>query len=588
MDTKRKKSIIDKVASHYDRVISSAQYQNWVTSAKQAYSFYDGDQWTTEEISKLAERGQAPVVINEISNKIDFILGTENITRTKLAVSPRTFDEQSSLAADAATAAMMQVQETSNAQEHMSTMFKDGVITGIGWTSQYKEDDFTFTVDAPNTFDVVWDIDDHTPQLSDSMFIHEHKWVDVDKLKLKYPKAIKEIESLSSDMEDDVAGTFSTPVKNNDIDEYSAEAGYVDVRTNKIRIIETQYKVPTTAYTFTDAAGGIKQSFDESHAKKNKADGTDITSLPSVKVLKAVWTKDTLLQHSALEVQAGTFELIPFIVDRIKDTKSPTGLVAKAIFPQQEYNKRRSKMMHLMNSRGAVINGGSEEDYAKFKRELAMPDSVFITKRDATFQLLDNMQLAEGQFKVMMQAKREIQEAMGIFDESIGNDTNAVSGTAINSRQAATNRTKAPIFDKFKSFKIRFGRQLLKGISTLDTEILVEISSDLPPVILNRKYMVGDKEVLENDLSTLNFTLAVEEIVDFTAPPEMAAEMLKEMIMNGQGAILQNEALLRAMGIRNAKEIAESVQQNSPSPDQQGGDPQTAVGQPAATPSPIQ
>ena len=51
--------------------------------------FYDGMQWSEEDAAALIERGQAPLVFNEVKPTIDWIIGTERRTRVDYKILPR-------------------------------------------------------------------------------------------------------------------------------------------------------------------------------------------------------------------------------------------------------------------------------------------------------------------------------------------------------------------------------------------------------------------------------------------------------------------------------------------------------------------
>ncbi len=65
----------DKLTSWYDA--------EWNRQASNRFQqaldedFYDGMQWTQEDAQALIERGQAPLVFNEVKPTIDWIIGTE-------------------------------------------------------------------------------------------------------------------------------------------------------------------------------------------------------------------------------------------------------------------------------------------------------------------------------------------------------------------------------------------------------------------------------------------------------------------------------------------------------------------------------
>ncbi|HKY21287.1 MAG TPA: hypothetical protein VJM31_08715, partial [Vicinamibacterales bacterium] len=89
---------VDKSKKSGDEALARliSYYEDSVTAtfsarnlAERDRDYYDNKQWTSEEEQKLKDRGQAPIVINRIKPKIDFLLGTERQTRTDPHAFPR-------------------------------------------------------------------------------------------------------------------------------------------------------------------------------------------------------------------------------------------------------------------------------------------------------------------------------------------------------------------------------------------------------------------------------------------------------------------------------------------------------------------
>ena len=80
--------------------ILKALFEQWKEESKEAWAFYDGDQWSQEEKEKLAEKGQAAIVINKIASKVDNISGSEISGRTRISYRSRSgepYEEKTAL-----------------------------------------------------------------------------------------------------------------------------------------------------------------------------------------------------------------------------------------------------------------------------------------------------------------------------------------------------------------------------------------------------------------------------------------------------------------------------------------------------------
>ena len=97
--------------------------------ARRDRDYRDGKQWTEEEAAALEERGQAPIVINRIGPKVDFLIGTERQNRQDPKAWPRTPEHNE--AADAATDALRYAADNVDIDASFSDCFEDLSVEGI-------------------------------------------------------------------------------------------------------------------------------------------------------------------------------------------------------------------------------------------------------------------------------------------------------------------------------------------------------------------------------------------------------------------------------------------------------------------------
>ena len=70
--------------------------------------------------------------------------------------------------------------------------------------------------------------------------------------------------------------------------------------------------------------------------------------------------------------------------------------------------KRRSKSLHLLNSRNAIMEKGAVDDVYKAKQEMAKPDGIVVVNPQFRFELQDMSDLTAGQFQLLQESKNEI------------------------------------------------------------------------------------------------------------------------------------------------------------------------------------
>jgi hypothetical protein len=80
--------------------------------------------------------------------------------------------------------------------------------------------------------------------------------------------------------------------------------------------------------------------------------------------------------------------------------------------PQDEINQRRSKALHLLNTRRAILERGAVDDIELTRRELARPDGLIEKNKGYEFTLDDTRSLADakGNMEMLADAKAEIDQ----------------------------------------------------------------------------------------------------------------------------------------------------------------------------------
>ena len=559
-----KKTILEKLRRFYYHTKNSTQYKEWLDKASESYDFYDGEQWTVAEKTALSEREQPIIVINEIAPRVDALASIEQTSRTVIAYKPRTFKQEDKDMAEAFTSYAMQIQETNDFVYDVADVTLDGVKGGIGWMNAEREEG-KIDLDWIDPFEMGWDVDDTTRNMTEQRYTWRKRWVDLDVAKARYPAHRAELDKMVKQIDGEASvitkGSYDSTL---DIQK-TASSEFIDIKLNKVLIVEVQYKKVKPKYRFTDANNRLKETFDKTFADRNKQEDTEVEEFSTDEVWAGFFTNDLLLEHVPLAYQIGELGYIPYVYNRDKKTGAPVGVIERAKDPQRELNKRRSKMMHLLNTKGLIIEGGDWDDAEKLRDEMSRPNFVIMAKQGQRINFQDNLQLADSQFRVMQQAKQEIIAATGVADEFLGRETNASSGVAQARRETATVRTHAVALDKLKLFKKRVGRILLEMMQSIDNmqfiSYVTESNGEQKEFIFNQPYEIEGKTVFENDLSSAELSTVVEETSNYDAPPQEVAERLNNMLMNGQlPAFLQllqtAPQIVKQMGIRNVDELS--------------------------------
>jgi len=571
-------------------------YKKWLEEARKAFDFYEGEHFTEEEIATLQERSQPIIPVNRIAVNVDNIAGQEISSRTRIGFASRSFDEDEKRTATALTAVAQYIQEKEDTSYKLSIRNKHRLICGLGYIERSAEEENLFYGNV-NPFEVVPDSTDMTPDYSDSRHIHRIRWADLDELKKTFPEKAEELTALLGKSKQDAVNiAASMNIQNQDFNGVNTNKFWSDFKRNRIRIAEYQYKKSVDAFRVVTDAGQVLETFDKDEANKLAArDETGKKLENTVKEIKKdqMWSlfyaEDIELANVQQEVQNETFSLQVSVLKRTLEGV-PYGIVKPAIPVQDELNKRRSKALHLMNTNRVIMDVDAVEDLDELAQEVSDPSGIIVKRPGKELQFADiNQREISNQIGMMQRAEQEIDMVMGIFPESIGQPTNAVSGIAIRQRQVGSSRNQVASLDTHRADRKKFGRDMLSSIqSILTQERIVEVIDDdevAMSIPLNQKTENG----VQHDVRTVDLDIYVEETPEYDAPPEQLAELVQQVMMNGQGHLLTQPDLLIILGVQPtyAKRMANAAQKAlAASPEQQEAAGPNAGGTTATTPSP--
>lgn len=376
--------------------------------------YYDGKQYTSAELKILRDRGQPDIVINRIKPKVDFLMGYEATNRTDPRAFPRTPQDQE--ASEAATDALRYVKDATDLDQIFSNVWENLLIEGMGGLELTVEEQADGTVEiVPVRWD--WDrlfYDPHARRhdFSDARYIGGVLWMDAEEAKRKWPEAQDAIDVTLSE------SSFSRTY--DDRPDRWVSRGSVDGTRKRVRIVQMYYKEAGKWHHCTFTKGGKLESVE----------------VPFVDQKGMPWCP--LLMQSAY-------------VDR---ENNRYGLVRIMIGVQDEINKRRSKALHRLTMRQAVMEHGSVEDEDGVKKELAKPDGLIKVNPGFRFELLEAGDKFTAELQLLQEAKNEI-ELMGPNAAMLGKEEGAPSGRAILANQQSGQTEIALLMDRHRHIKKR-------------------------------------------------------------------------------------------------------------------------------------
>ena len=407
------------------------------------HDFYDGIQWNDEDAQVLLERGQMPLVFNEIAPMIDFVSGTQRRMRVDWNVLPRSED-------DVKIAALKRdmlkyVGDINRIQYHRSEAFDDAIKGGIGWLDDGARNDPTQDVLYSRKEDwrcVLWDSFGHSYDGSDWRYLIRWRWLDDDVALAAFQNRqhaiLRALEDRSPYDTEEGEDLYYTEQRASDGSGLGfGSMGIIEGQRRRLKVMEFQYRKPAKVRLIV--SGKFKGAFipdgDEHLEWMARRDRADIIERVTMRTHIAMCTERDMLAMGPSIYRHNKYSLTPVWCYRRTRDRLPYGLVRRVRDLQLDMNKRASKSLFLLNSRQVIADKGAVEDVDEARSEIDQPDGWIEKKANHELRIERDSEQARGQMEFMALDADKIETAGGVTDEAKGRTTNAISGKAIQARQ---------------------------------------------------------------------------------------------------------------------------------------------------------
>lgn len=446
---------ISKVRDWFKQAVDHGS--EWRKLAREEYDFVRGKQWSEDDKAALTEKGRPALTINKIRPHLNILSGYQRVNRYEVNFEPRTSDDFESC--ELRKGVTKYIMDNCDYNDVESAVFMDGIIGGIGWFHIFYDWDYTamegeINIDRVSPFDIYTDPEARKPDYSDGKFLCRAKWVDKDELCDIYPEHTDDIlsEFRRYDMDEKEADMIGT------------EPLWYNRDLKKVRLIECWYKEREMQTRYMMADGTISDV--------PPPIPTVIASpfeVPVDKVRLAVIMGDIKLEEMDSPYQHGFFPFVPFTLYHYGEGDVPCGVVRDVKDPQREINKKRSQILHILNTQGnsgliTETTAMTEEQQERYRKYGSKPGAI-IEVNDGTLaggriREIQPSAPPVGLIQSAQESEADIPKITGINESMLGISSPQQSGRAIelNQRQAVTNI--APFFDNLRKSKRAIVQQL--------------------------------------------------------------------------------------------------------------------------------
>lgn len=513
--------------------------------------YTDHHQWSDKELRELNVRGQPPVVINRIKNKVNILKGIQRIARTKPRALPRTPEHEEG--ADALTEGLRFVSDNNNFEVLSSAVFESEIVSGYGGAIVEFDERGDIKIN-----EIPWDryyFDPHSRMLdfSDKTYDGIVIWMDKSEAKELWPDSVEDID-----------GAFDSTGSGSPDRTFDDKPQWINPERNRLRICQHFYKDDGWKMaTFT--ANFFLDEPEDSPFLDEFGEPTD-----------------------PIEAQTA-------YIDRHLDRYSE---VRAYIWLQDEINKRRSKLLYAISVNQTIGEDGAVDNIDEMKREAAKPDGHIKVNRGFEFSFRDNSQENQTQFLLYKESKEEIDQ-IGANPFLSGRGV-AASGRQDQIQQQSGKVELASLYDGHKAWEKRIYRQIANRIKQSWTaEKWVRITDDRKTLewvgfnleitagmLLQEKAEQGDQDALQvlqqltgdprlneivevrNNPSELDVDILISESPNLVTLRQEQFQTLADIAERsaGQGVVIPFEAMLELSEIPNKDDIIKLIQ---PDPIQQ-------------------
>lgn len=572
LDSEEHRILHGKLMGFYQRELHR-QAQNRTDQAIDE-DFYDGIQWSQEDMDVLKARGQMAIVYNMIATSINWLLGTERRTRTDYKILPRRKD--AAKAAERKTQLFKYNADQNQSEFHRSRAFEDAVKVGVGWMEcgAQNEDDGEPVYDRYESWrNMLWDSAADNRDLTDGRYIFRSKWVDLDVAIALFPK--RRAILIESAVEGDgfsghgdlLHGDEAMDSKEEAMDE---DAPGIDLAGNarkRVRIIEGWFKNPAKVQVLRggDFTGEVFDERSPGHVESVQSGAAEVIEKISMRIHVAFMTARALLYLGPSPYRHNRYPFTPIWGYRRGRDNMPYGVVRGMRGVQEDINKRASKALHILSTNKTIMDEGAVDDIDAYLDEVSRPDAVIVKKPGKDLVINAERELAPAHEASMSRSILFLQSITGITDEAQGRTTNATAGVAIQARQQQAGMATSGLFDNLRLGVKLHGEKKLSVMEQYMTELrmfritnmrgtpeYVSVNDGLPENDIARSK--ADFIISEDDWRASQRQAAVDSLMDVMIKMAPAAPQL---------AMVMLDLIVESMDIPNRDELVKRIRQIS-------------------------
>lgn len=554
----------------------------WLRCYQYVNNWVDNElgQWRKETKDKMGEKPMLSIPL--VRKFINRIAGAQSSAKIDEKAFPRD-DMGDAIIAEILTDLKSYAYELNNADYQKARAFRDMLITGRGFIKACWNDENDplgeITIKRINPFRVflIGDAEEYDTSKMDEVI--DVSYISYDRLVAMYPDKKEELEGLKNEMDD--KGYIGSPVGGYD---YSPKGEQFDeeVRNNegKYTIIRSQrYEyVPVTLINMPDK--GYQEIDPKTVREVQKAVGV---KLPVIKkkvrrVRELTICGNVVLDEQVGRYKHGKFDIIGWFA--YNDNGRITGIAQDLIDIQDEKNKRRSQIIHMLGTAAKNsywVKKGALDDVESAKRDVGRVGALIEVNGEPSQvakPIDSNMTALPAIVGMEEKAEMDFNSVSGLTDASLGQVPDGVkSGRGINQLQQGVEVIISELFEHHLMSSKLLAQLTIALIQQYYDEprrvrILGDYSAKFIPPELKQMMDMGIVEAVQEGAKIISINTSplndvtvgrYDIVIDATSsnPTTRRAQFFDLLNMKAQGAPIAWSKVLSLSDVRGAQELAQ-------------------------------
>lgn len=571
-----------------ENLLSDIRFQpEWRGDADTCDDYYDSHQLKAERLARMELLGIPPTITNLIAPVINSVLGLEVKSRTDWRVTDADEAQQSPEELILAlNAKLNEAERETRADMAISEAYAPMIKSGVGWVEVSRESDplaYPYRVQAVNRNEIWWDWMAQRPDLSDARYLIRKRRFDKDVLKSLMPEHARLIEYAVMDK----FGSWQAETTDIEHDTGLAMAAHQERITNidstdwrdaergRATVYEVWYRYWSRKDFFL-LPGGKLVLYDKKDPTQVQAVKMGLIQ-PVPKAFPEVRVAFFLGCHRLYDTPSPYphkhFPYVPFFGYKEARSGIRYGMIRAMISPQDVVNSADAKMHWLLSAKRLTADSDAIDPqyntWAQVQQQLARPDSVVLldpSKPNSRYKVESDFQLNAQQFNRRQQAAQDI-EALGVAKATLGRDSNATSGVAIESLISQDSVVMSELNDNY-SFARRMVGELLFSLVKEDlmkAELSVPIKQQgkKSVVVINKRTVNPEtgEEVKENDVAGVDVKVVLEDIPSTANFRQQQLRVLSEVVKSlpPEMQAVTVPSMIKLTDIPDKEEISEQI-----------------------------